>query len=51
MATYGRVSEFDLESGSWDEYVEIFTAPDLEANDITDDDKKRAILLSMIVLV
>ena len=39
MATHGRIAEFDLENGDWDEYTEIFQAY-LEANEITEDAKK-----------
>ena len=46
MATYERISEYD-ESQCWIQYQERLKCY-FEANDITDDGKQRAILLSCL---
>ena len=45
MVTFGKISEFDASREDWKNYVEqlIFFCA---ANDTTDNDKKRAVLLS-----
>ena len=45
MATYGKIGEFDPSSEKWDNYIERAEQFYI-ANDINDDVKKRAILLS-----
>ena len=48
MATFGKVSEFDIKLENWPEYIERLEQY-LVTNDIDNDDKKRAILLSSVV--
>ena len=45
-ARHGTISEFDHEAEDWKTYVERVNLY-LTANDITDRDKKRAVLLSV----
>lgn len=45
MATYGKISEFDPDSGDWQQYMEHMEFC-LLANKITDDNQKKAVFLS-----
>ena len=45
MAKHGSLGEFSLAHGDWKSYIER-TKQYFAANDVTDEDKQRAILLS-----
>ena len=47
MAVYGKIEEFDAIRDKWSHYSERLTQYSL-ANDVENEDKKRAILLSVI---